>query len=345
MSRCQRLMLFIVLLALGSLGLPRLAQAQSVSCANPTIANVSFGTVDITTGTQNVSGSIGWSCTSSGILGLVLAPEADVAMCLNLDTGTGGAQANPRLLSSGSNTLQYQLYANASDTQIWGSTTTGATPIPLSIAVHIPVGGLLFPTTVTGATPFYAQLPGGQTTAPVGTYTSTLGVTVSGTYTLSQNTPLSNCTSGQRLLNAGNASFMTSATVQKACVVTANNVNLGAVPSTAINTTASNTLSVTCSIATPYFVGLAPSNGNTTGAGVMAGTIGGNTDKVPYQLSSTPGPSGTPWGNTATSTTVGNGKAGTGSGLVQSMTVYATAPSANYRPDSYSDTVTVNVNY
>ena len=342
--RCHRLMLFIFLLALGSLGLPRLAQAQSVSCANPTINNISFGTVDFTTGTVNVTGSIGWSCTSSGILGILFSPQANIAMCLNLNTGTGGTQANPRLLSNGSNTLQYQLYANATDTQIWGSTATPATPIPLGIAVAIPAG-LLFSTTVTGTMPFYAQLPSGQTTAPVGTYNSTLAVTVSGTYTLSQNTPLSSCTSGQHALNAGSASFVTSATVQKACVVTANNVNLGAVPSTAINTTASNTLGVTCSNGTPYFVGLAPSNGNTAGAGVMKGSLGSNTDKVPYQLSSTPGPSGTPWGNTATSTTLGNGMAGTGSGLVQSLTVYATAPSANYTPDSYSDTVTVNVNY
>ena len=343
--RCQRLMLSILLLTLGSLGLPRLAQAQSASCANPTISNVSFGTVDLTTGTVNVSGTIGWSCSSTGILGLVLAPQANVAMCLNLNTGTGGVQANPRLLSSGSNTLQYQIYADASHTQIWGSTTTSATPIPLGIAVNIPAGGLLGPSTVTGNTSFYAQLPGGQTTAPVGTYNSTLAATVSGSYTLSKNTPLSSCTSGTTALNTGSAAFVASATVQKACVVTANNVNLGAVPSTAINTTASNTLNATCSNGTPYFVGLAPSNGSTTGAGVMKGTLGSNTDKVPYQLSSTPGPSGTPWGNTATSTTPGNGMAGTGSGLVQSLTVYATAPSANYTPDSYSDTVTVNVNY
>ncbi|WP_266158937.1 Csu type fimbrial protein [Dyella silvatica] len=345
MSRLsQRMMMFILMLMIGGLCLPRSADAQSVSCANPTINNVQFGTIDLTTGTVNVTGSIGWSCTSSGILGILLSPQANIAMCLNLNTGTGGAQANPRLLSSGSNTLNYQLYADAATTQIWGSTATPATPTPLGIAVAIPAG-LLFATTVTGQTPFYAKLPGGQTTAPVGSYSSTLTVTVSGTYTLNTNTPLSSCTSGQRTLNAGSASFTASATVQKACLVTANNVNLGAVPSTAVNTTASNTLGATCTNGTAYFVGLAPSNGSTTGAGVMAGTISGNTDKVPYQLSSTPGPSGVVWGNTATSTTVGNGVSGTGSGLSQSLTVYATAASANYTPDSYSDTVTVNVNY
>ena len=170
-----------------------------------------------------------------------------------------------------------------------------------------------------------------------------LSATVNGSY--NTNTPPASCTSGPNTLSAGSAAFVTSATVQKACVVTAYNVNLGPVPSTAVNTTASSTLSVTCTNGTPYFVGLAPSNGNTAGAGLMKGSRGGNADQVPYQLSFTPGLSGTPWGNMATSTTTGNGKAGSGSGLAQSLTVYATAPSANYTPDSYSDIDTVNVNY
>ena len=342
--RYRRMMLIILLLIAGNIGLPRLAHAQSVACANPTVNNVVFGSVNVTTGTVNINGTINWSCTSSGILGILLSPQANIAMCLNLNTGTGGTQATPRLLSNGSRTLQYQLYANATDTQIWGSPATPATPIPLSISVFIPAG-LLFSTTVTGQTPFYAQLPGGQTLAKVGAYSSTLAVTVNGSYTLNTNVAPASCTSGPNILNAGSAAFVASATVQKACIVTAQNVNLGTVPSTAVNMTASNTLNVTCSNGTPYYVGLAPSNGSTTGAGVMTGSIVGNTSKVPYQLSSTPGPSGTPWGNTATTTSVGNGVAGAGTGSAQSLTVYATAPSANYIPDSYSDTVTVNVNY
>jgi spore coat protein U-like protein len=149
------------------------------------------------------------------------------------------------------------------------------------------------------------------------------------------------------------ATFLVQITILKACTVTAgaaSNINLGSVNSTATNTTGSNTISVTCSKTTPYFVGLAPSavnGGTTTGSGSMSTSdaLPGNTDKVPYQLSSTPGPAGTVWGNTATSTTVGNGVAGTGTGLAQPLTVYATAASANFTPDSYADTVTVNVNF
>lgn len=69
-----------------------------------------------------------------------------------------------------------------------------------------------------------------------------------------------------------------------------------------------------------------------------------NTDKIPYQLNQTSA-TGPVWGNTATTTTAGNGVAGTGSGLAQSLTVYATASSANFTPDNYADVVTVNVNY
>jgi spore coat protein U-like protein len=147
--------------------------------------------------------------------------------------------------------------------------------------------------------------------------------------------------------------FQVQMTVQKACSVTAgsgSNINVGTVASSATNSSGSNTISVTCSKTTPYFIGLAPSaanGGTTTGSGAMASTggVAGNTDKVPYQLRSTSGTSGTVWGNTATTTTVGNGVAGTGNGSGQSFTVYVTVPGANYTPDAYADTVSVNVNY
>lgn len=141
--------------------------------------------------------------------------------------------------------------------------------------------------------------------------------------------------------------FQVSITIQKACTVTAgaaSNISLGTVASTATNTLGNNTITVYCSKSTPYFIGLAPSNSNTAGSGTLAGTAG-NTDTVPYQLSSTAGPSGTVWGNTATTSSAGNGVSGTGTGVNQTYSVYVTVPSANYKPDTYTDTVTINVNY
>lgn len=148
------------------------------------------------------------------------------------------------------------------------------------------------------------------------------------------------------------ATFQVLITILKVCTVTAgasSNINLGSVSANAVNTTGNSTISVNCSTTTPYYIGLAPSaanGGNTTGAGAMSSVANSatNTDKVPYQLNQTSA-TGPVWGNTATSTSVGNGVAGTGTGLAQTYTVYATVASANYTPDSYVDTVTVNVNY
>lgn len=143
--------------------------------------------------------------------------------------------------------------------------------------------------------------------------------------------------------------FQVLITIAKACSVTAgpsSYINLGTVNSSATNTTGNGTISVNCSKTTPYFIGLAPSNANTAGQGTMATTAipPTNTDKVPYQLYQNSAGT-TVWGNTATSTAAGNGVAGTGTGAAQTYTVYATAPGANFTPDSYADTVTVNVNY
>jgi len=138
-------------------------------------------------------------------------------------------------------------------------------------------------------------------------------------------------------------------TVLKSCAVTAgsgSNIDLGAVAASYVNATSSNTISVNCSKTTPYFIGLSPSvinGGDSDGAGAMA-AVGAptNTDTIPYQLT-TDGT--TIWGNTATTTSVGNGVQGTGTGLAETYTVHATAASANFTPGDYMDTVTVNVNY
>ncbi|QDL35984.1 spore coat U domain-containing protein [Rhodoferax sediminis] len=147
------------------------------------------------------------------------------------------------------------------------------------------------------------------------------------------------------------STFQVQMTITASCAVTTapTNINLGSVAAqtTAVTQTGSNTFKVNCSKSTPFYIGLAPSNANTAGAGVMSGT-GSNGDKVPYTLYQDAG-FGTVWGNTATSLAVGNGKSGTGAGMASgnavSFTAYAKATSADFTPDTYTDTVTVNVNY
>ncbi|CAN7326393.1 spore coat U domain-containing protein [Variovorax paradoxus] len=141
------------------------------------------------------------------------------------------------------------------------------------------------------------------------------------------------------------ATFQVLITVAKACSVVAgagSKIDFGTVDSSATGLSGTSNISVTCSKTTPYNIGLLPSNNNTTGAGVMSPASG--SDTVAYQLRSVSA-TGSVWGSTATSTAVGNGVAGTGTGAAQTIPVYATVASANVTPGAYSDTVTVQVNY
>lgn len=149
---------------------------------------------------------------------------------------------------------------------------------------------------------------------------------------------------GATAAHAGTATdtFDVSVTITATCSATAgsgSDIDLGTHASTATDLGNSSTITVKCSNTVPYRVNLAPSNGATSGAGSLS-PLGSGTDTVPYQLRSTAGASGTVWGNTSS-----NGVTGTGNGADQTLTVYATAASANYAPDTYKDTVTVTVNY
>ncbi len=141
--------------------------------------------------------------------------------------------------------------------------------------------------------------------------------------------------------------FTVTLVVNKTCVVNttgASNITLGPVNAGGTTTTQSGTFTVNCAKTVPFYVGLAPSNANTAGLGVL--TSGANT--IAYQLYQNSGGT-TIWGNTATSTSAGNGESGTGGGMATgavSFTAYANATgSTDVAPGTYTDTVTINVNY
>lgn len=139
------------------------------------------------------------------------------------------------------------------------------------------------------------------------------------------------------------STFQVQITITKSCSVTSGSpINFGSVAASSPSVTKNTTISVNCSQLTPYTVGLAPSNNNTLGSGLMSGTASGNNDKVPYQLAKDT--AGAIWGN-VTSGGTSNVVSGSGSGSAQPFTVYAIVSNANFTPDVYSDTVTVTVTY
>ena len=314
----------------------------NVSCT-ATMTNLSYGSISFTDGSGSGNGAaptatLNYTCTNNA----ALFQEEAVNVCFNIGDGVqGGGNFNPRRMTdTAGDALQFQLFQSTT-TSNWGSNSN--TPAPYSTTFVIP-GSLLGGTTHSGTYTMRGTLISNQTTAPPGSYQDQF----SGDHTQIQVNSVAGATAPASCIGGTSGNlfpFTVTAIIVKGCTVTANNVNFGAVPFNTSNLSANATLSVLCSFSTPYFVGLSPSNGNTAGAGIMKGTIVGNTDQIAYQLRSTTGLTGTIWGNTATSTSAGNGVGGNGTGLTQSLTVYATIPTTKVTPDAYADTVTVYVNY
>ena len=306
------------------------AISHAVTCSVSNVQPINLGSVNPLSATGATS-SMTFNYTCAKELGDALA---GINLCFNIGASAVSGQVTPRNMSlngTPAQTLAYQLYQDPGHTKVWGSQYQSGTTFPM---VQL---NLLNLTPVTGSLTVSAKIVTPQTSAVPGNYQDTY-TTATAFVTLNPGLLLPPTTCGDTV--AARLPFTVSATVSKQCNITsATDISFAPARATGRNLTASNTVGAACSNNTPYTIGLQPSNGNTTGNGVMTGT-GSNTDKVPYQLSSTPGPSGTVWGNTSLNTVTGNG-----TGTTTSYPVYATVPSANYTPDSYADTVTIAVTY
>ncbi len=124
------------------------------------------------------------------------------------------------------------------------------------------------------------------------------------------------------------------------CTIAAQPLDFGASQGVLTNTVNStSTLQVTCTNTTPYNVGLSAGTvtGSTVASRLMGGT-GANTSTVGFNLTMSAGAGN--WGNTQGTDT----RSGTGTGAVQTMTVYGAIPAQNTpQPDSYKTTITATV--
>jgi spore coat protein U-like protein len=145
---------FLALLPLFALA-PRADGA--LTCTFGTVTGVNFGPYDVFGASPTKStGTISYSCKKVG------GPQF---MTMSLSAGSSGTFAN-RTLRSGGNVLNYNLYPNVSNSQVWGN-GTGTTYLysidPVDRAVYI--------------LPVYGTIPAGQDVG-VGSYTDTITVTM-----------------------------------------------------------------------------------------------------------------------------------------------------------------------
>ncbi|MDM4771969.1 spore coat protein U domain-containing protein [Solimonas sp. SE-A11] len=331
------LALWLAVLGGGLLGYAPAAQA-STSCS-ASMSNVSFGSVSPFGGNIDVTATINYSCSITSILS-----SSKVRACFGIGSGAqGGGALDPRVMTSGVNSLGFNLYKSAARTDIWGSRSNAYG----GVEVTLELGALIGSTTQTGSLTVYARVPSGQLTAvPASDYSNSFsGVHTELVYQYNEfllgllPTPAS-CTSGGNGGSSGTFPFTASATVTASCdpVFTIDGIDFGTRGLLASNFDAVAVIHPRCTNTTPYQLGLNDGLYASGSLRRMKSTAGAY---VGYQLYRDSGRSQR-WGNTQNVDTV----AGSGSGSAQNVQVYGrVAPQATPAAGSYTDTVTVTIYY
>lgn len=132
------------------------ARAQA-SCTFNAVSGVSFGAYDaLNTSPLDQTGSVTFQCTGLGA----------GTVTVDLSAGNSGSYA-AREMRKGTDPLQYNLYRDASRTQIWGDATAGT----FHFGPFAPADGVDETVTIFGR--ILARQP-----SPVGAYTDTVVATI-----------------------------------------------------------------------------------------------------------------------------------------------------------------------
>jgi spore coat protein U-like protein len=309
------------------------AQAYSCSATSPgtqSVANVS----PVQGSSYQISGVVAVTCSVGLLEGLVNGTS--IIACLNI---AGGSGSSYRTLTTGGNSLQYNLYSDSAHTQVWGSSAT-APPNPVPVVFNLGLLGLLLGGSATVNVPIYTYIPSGQTAAPAGTYQQIMsGANTSVTYIAYTGTQPT-CSAGWS--NGGSFAFTVQATVINDCKIAATNVNFGTTGVINSALTATGTITAQCTYGDTYSIAL--NGGSSSGATVTARamTLSTGTATVAYGLYTDPART-TTWGDGTGGTGTGGG---TANGSNQSYTVYGQVPVQRTPvPGSYIDTVTATISY
>ncbi len=301
-------------------------RAASLSCAFA-ISDLNFGTVDLTQNTAfDSTATLTINC--SGDAGLA------VRVCPNINAGAGGtATGSPRFMTSGGNSLAFDLYQDASHSVVWGSylwAYSGSYPAP-TIDFTLNAGGSMI-TSVT----IYGRVAAGQQALPTGSYASSFG----GSATQIAYAPAS--TGSCPVIgntNATAAAFTVSANYAATCGISATTLDFGSHGVLASAVDGASSLRATCSAATPYTIGL--SGGNAAASDPTQRKMANGGNQITYGLYRDAARA-QPWGDAIGTNTA----SGTGSGSAQTFAVYGRIPAqVTPAPGTYSDTIIATLTY
>ena len=293
-----------------------------------TASAISFGTVAIgsLTGTRT-TGTVFEGCTGGW------QTQGNLATCNSIGVGSNSASTSSRTMKLGSSSIAYQLYSDAGYSVAYDFPGADKFNIPYTTAG----GGHVTTTT-------YAQILSSPAGLAAGTYTdtySTAAQAMADFNTYNTRFPPIQC-GPQAIYTSVPIAFAVSVTIAPSCSVSATNLAFGTQGVLNANIDNTATINVQCTGTTGYSVGLAAGGG--TGATTSNRSMTGSGGTVKYGLYQNQARS-VNWGNN-TASPGGDMVGGTGSGLVQALTVYGRVPpQATPHQGSYGDTVQVTVYY
>ncbi|MEO8748469.1 MAG: spore coat protein U domain-containing protein [Rhodanobacter sp.] len=303
------------------------AHAAAVACT-ASMTNVAFGNVSPQSSQTNSNATLSYSCTNTS------AGTAYATVCFSIGEPANGPTNPRRMKDPGGDTLNFQLYQDASRSVIWGSQTV-APLTPLLLNMSIPKGG------IQGSATLYGQVLAGQNTAIPSSYSDVYTAANTGiTVNVGAGAPPGTCTN--LLGNNTSFPFTVTATVVPQCTVSAGTLDFGTIGLLTSAVPGTSTLGVQCSNGTPYKVGLDAGQNGSGNINARKMVLAANS--IGYQLYQDPGRT-LVWGNT-----FGGGIASSnivaGTGNTQNLTVYGLVPS-QITPvaGTYNDTIMVTVQY
>jgi spore coat protein U domain-containing protein, fimbrial subunit CupE1/2/3/6 len=233
---------------LATLMLAAVSSAFGQNCSfNPAPATAAFGNYSVFPSGPPQTTTISWNvqCSSNG-----------VQVTVSFSRGINSASFNPRtMMNAGGTTLNYNLYTDAANTQIWGDGTGGTVSQTYTMGAS--------QSTLPASVPIYASLPLGQNVGS-GAYTDTITATLS--WIRGSNPATTTVT------------FNVTATVVGDCTVSAFAINFGTYEPVVTNSTvpldSTTTINVYCTAGTSGTVSLDNGSNFSGGARRMQSAAG-----------------------------------------------------------------------
>ncbi|HEY1141231.1 MAG TPA: spore coat protein U domain-containing protein [Lysobacter sp.] len=301
------------------------APVRAQTCT-ATMGNVAFGNVDTISGSPtDLSGTIDINCTGYA--------TPSVRVCVSLGDPAGAW--DPRQLTGpSSNKLAYNLYKDATRSTVWGSVYD---PQMRVMVLDLPVSG----GAASSSAMWYGRVSGGQSGVPAGSYSTnfTTSDTLVQAGGYSGSPPACTTSSPPQTQRF---SFIVSATVAANCTISTTNVDFGQSGLLASPVNATGVVSTTCTKGSNFTLALNAGSGAGATLAQRRMTRSGGGETLTYALYTDSGRTQV-WGDgTGGSSTLAN----TGTGAIQTSTIYGTLPvQAAPPPGSYVDTVTVTVTF